>query len=381
MNERLVPLKVRSAQGDYEVSFRDSVAAVVPELLDLEDAVFVVDRRVAGLHAGSLAPILSGRRVFLFDATEEGKTLEGAGRLLAFFQESSCVRKSLVVAIGGGITQDVSSFAAHVYYRGLRWIFVPTTLLAMADSCIGAKCTLNFRGHKNQLGVFHSPANVILSMSFLQTLPDEDMLSGWGEILKLALTGGQRFLDNVEASIREEGVRPRSLDLLVRESLRVKTAVIEVDEYEADLRRILNYGHTFGHALEAATHHAVPHGQAVAWGLDLANFIAVRRGILSEEHFGTVHALVRRHFVAAFAAAPGPGALLAAARRDKKVVAGVLHMALLERPGSVTMRPIPFDTSLEADVAAFLELDRPSGHPESQRNGGLTPPPSSGGRS
>jgi 3-dehydroquinate synthase len=381
MKERLAPLKVRSAQGDYLVSLRDSVGEVVTDLLDLPDAVFVVDRRVAELHAEALRPILGGHRVLPFDATEEAKTLEGAGRLLGFFQESGCVRKSLVVAIGGGITQDVSSFAAHVYYRGLRWIFVPTTLLAMADSCIGAKCTLNFRGHKNQLGVFHSPANVILSTSFLETLPDEDMLSGWGEILKLALTGGPRFLDDVESSIREEGVRPRSLDLLVRESLRVKTSVIEVDEYEADLRRILNYGHTFGHALEAATHHAVPHGQAVAWGLDLANFIAVRRGILPEEHFARVHALVRQHFAAAFAATPGPEALLAAARRDKKVAAGVLHMALLERPGSVTMRPIPFDTSLEADVAAFLELDRTSGRPESQRNGGLTPPPSSGGRS
>ena len=289
------------------------------------------------------------------EAAEDRKTLAGVESVLAFLAESGCNRGTRVVAIGGGIVQDLVSFAAHIFFRGLEWVFVPTTLLAMADSCIGAKSTINFRQVKNQLGAFHAPSRVLLCLRFVETLSDSDVSSGYGEILKLSLTAPRPFFDRVVKSLDGSSTRARALGSLVRASLLTKKRIIEADEYESGPRLVLNYGHTFGHAIETATRYSVPHGVAVAWGLDLANHIAHARGLLSREVRDAVHAVVRRHFVAREIEFLTASELIQLIRRDKKSAGGSVRLILLERPGLLRIESVRVDEALESMISSSLQ--------------------------
>ena len=355
MNATLPPLSIRSGQGDYAVDFVASIPALAEEIGRLPNCVLAVDRNVAHLFADELGSLFASRPTHLIDATEEAKTPDGALGLLGFLQSANATKQTAVVAIGGGIIQDIATFAAHVYYRGLRLFLVPTTLLGMSDSCIGAKSAINFGAFKNQLGVFHSPAHVWVCLDFLATLSNTEIRSGYGEILKLHLTDGHlASFDDLRSIVDRDGWRNDSLARFIRESLEVKKSVIEQDEYERDLRRVLNYGHTFGHALEAVTRHGIPHGLAVAWGVDLANFLAWRTGLLAEDDFQTVHGFVARHFSWPLPQAVSAAELITAARRDKKVADSRINLILPERLGTLRILRRAFDDELQSLIAEYL---------------------------
>jgi 3-dehydroquinate synthase len=349
-------LPIKSGQGDYQVDFPATLADLTGALLAVPRAVVVADRHLAGLYADALAPLLSTRPVLLLDATEEVKTPAGVVRAWEFFQQADATKQTAVIVIGGGIIQDIGQFAAHNYYRGLRWHYVPTTLLGMADSCIGAKCGINLGAFKNQLGVFHSPARVLICLKFLDTLADTEVRSGYGEILKLLLTRGDPGLfAGLRDEVNARGFRNPRLAEFIRQSLEVKKGVIEEDEYERDLRRILNYGHTFGHALEAITHHAIPHGMAVAWGVDLANYLSLRAGLLPERDFHEIHAFIAAHWGWRLPHPVGAEELVAGTQRDKKIVDGRINLILCERPGALRIVPRSYDAGLLEDVDGYLK--------------------------
>ena len=346
-------IRIRSGQGDYAVDFVGSIPALAGEIGRLPNCVLVLDRNIARLFEGELGPLMASRPTHLIDATEDAKTPEGALGLLAFLQEADAVKQTAIVALGGGIIQDIATFAAHVYYRGLRLFLVPTTLLGMADSCIGAKSAINFGRFKNQLGVFHSPSQVWVCLRFLETLSDTEIRSGYGEILKLHLTRIGGFKD-LRAAVERDGWRNADLGRFISQSLQVKKAIIEEDEYERDLRRILNYGHTFGHALEAVTHHAIPHGLAVAWGIDLANFLAWRSGLLAEADFVQVHEFIAEFLSWRLPMAITADDLIQSARRDKKVADGQINLILPDRVGSLRIVPHSFEPDLRAHIIDYL---------------------------
>jgi 3-dehydroquinate synthase len=275
--------------------------------------------------------------------------------VLDFLQQNNATKQTVVIAIGGGVIQDIATFSAHLYYRGIRWIYIPTTLLGMCDSCIGAKCGINLNSFKNQLGVFHSPHRVLICLPFLETLSDAEIVSGYGEILKLLLTGSAEQFALLVKSVEKEGLRNSQLSRLIYESLLVKKGVIEKDEYEQDLRRILNYGHTFGHALEAITHHGIPHGKAIAWGIDLVNFMAKERGLLSPGEYDSIHIFIRKHFTHRLPQAVSARELIDASRRDKKVADGKVNLILLRTIGELQIVPTVFDARLEEEVGRHLD--------------------------
>lgn len=351
-------ITIQSGQGAYAVSFCRDIAHVIETLRGMGNLHFVVDRRVSELHAEALAPLQDMGPVCLLEADEEEKTLAGVGRVAAWLQSVNATRQAVVVAIGGGIIQDIASFTTHIYYRGISWIFVPTTLLSMSDSCIGAKCCLNHEGFKNQLGVFWAAQRVLVATDFLETLGDLELASGYGEILKLMLTASMADFRHLQAVAEGHGMRNADLPGLLHRSLCIKKSIIEVDEYEKDLRRILNYGHTFGHALEKITDHGVPHGQAVAWGLDLVNHLAVRRGWLDQARFLEIHAFVARWLSCGPLEGITGRVLIEAARRDKKVADGNLVLSVLHTEGGLAMVKTPFSAALEAELDAFLAFWR-----------------------
>ncbi len=345
-------LRIRSGQGDYSVELAKRIEDLPPRLLSVPRPLYIVDRRVAELYGNSLSRLWAGASPLLLEANEEAKTLEGVSRVLEWLQGAGADKKATVVALGGGVIQDIATFSSHVYHRGLSWVYVPTTLLGMADSCIGAKCGINFRNFKNQLGVFHSPAAVIVAPEFLSTLAESDVASGYGEMLKLMLTGSEEDFSRIKAAV-ESGMRAPGLETLILRSLEIKKGVIEQDEYELDRRRILNYGHTFGHALESVTRYEIPHGLAVAWGLDLINFIAFQRGLLQKAWFEAIHEFVAAHLPARLPRRISAAELLAAAGRDKKASGGRVHLVLLERPGRLNIVEATLD-SLEEPLEAYL---------------------------
>jgi 3-dehydroquinate synthase len=357
MTATLEPLTIRSGQGDYPVSFPASVAAAVGELEAGDQTFFLVDEHVADLYSDQLGELLASRPTHRVPASEDEKTLEGVGRFLTFLQDNNATKQAEIVAIGGGIVQDIATFAAHLYYRGIRWAFLPTTLLAMCDSSIGAKCGINLNRFKNQLGVFQSPSRVVIALDFLDTLADADVQSGYGEIVKLLLTGSREDFDILVDAVDGGGLRNDRLAELIQRSLRVKQGVIEEDEYEGDLRRILNYGHTFGHALEALTEHAIPHGTAVAWGCDIINFISRERGLLEPADYDRIHGFIERHWSFPMDRQVSASELIDGTRRDKKVVDGQLTLILLAEPGDLRIVKTAFDDRLADEVTRYLATD------------------------
>jgi 3-dehydroquinate synthase len=347
---------VASAQGRYRVEPYGRTGDLFAEIGRIEHAVLVADERIVELYAASFGT-LGGVPVHRFAATEREKTLAGVERALLAMQGAGANKKTVVVGVGGGIVQDVAALASHLWYRGVEFVFVPTTLLAMADSCIGAKSAVNLGAFKNQVGTFHAPSRVLVCPAFVDTLHDDDVRSGYGEIVKLAvIDSAQRFFA-VRDDIEGTGLRGPHLGRTIRASLETKRRIIEIDEYERDLRRILNYGHTFGHALESVTGNGVPHGIAVAWGVDVANFIAMRRKHFDEAAYAEVHRFLKSIFSMKLTTAYDAPRLIAAMRRDKKAYDGTINMILPFALGDVRVVPAAIDAELEAHIADYLRSD------------------------
>jgi 3-dehydroquinate synthase len=234
-------------------------------------------------HSHGILSELPPTETVIFPAAEERKTLEGAQEIYENILYRSAKRNITLITIGGGILQDVTGFAASTLYRGVNWFFVPTTLLAQADSCIGGKTSLNYKGYKNLIGSFYPPAAVWIDPYFLGTLPSQDFYSGLGEVVKLHIMGGnpriQEILKKYDAVCKRDVT---TLESVIQTSLEIKKGYIIDDEFDLGKRNMLNYGHCFGHALESVSNFRISHGQAVVVGMMLANHIASKRHLLSE---------------------------------------------------------------------------------------------------
>ena len=310
-------IHILSHRGVYSVIFDNNLLANAEKLVK-GPAHFLIDANVARLYADRLRPVLDLQNVIVVDATEENKSLE---RLIPVFEQlvaNGVRRDHTLIAIGGGIVQDITCFIASTLLRGMTWKFVPTTLLAQADSCIGSKSSINLGRAKNILGTFNPPDEIVLCAEFLDTLDDKDIRSGIGEILKVHAIDSAPAFDQLAADydglLSDQGL----LFTYIRKALLIKQRFIEVDEFDRGVRNLFNYGHSFGHAIEAATDFAVPHGIAVTIGMDMANRIAVLRGLLAEHHYLRMHEVLRRNY-SSFASIPIPlDSLLSALLKDKK---------------------------------------------------------------
>lgn len=274
---------VKSRLGDYGVVFAEP-ADYVQRLAAEPNSVFVVDENVWRLHKDAALKPLADCRPIILPISEEGKSLDSVQMLYDRIVEFAPKKNMRLVSIGGGITQDITGFVASTLYRGIKWTFIPTTLLAQADSCIGGKTSLNYKAFKNLVGTFYPPSEIYISAGYLSTLKENDYLSGLGEIAKLCVIGGEAdargFAGAAAALLRRDFA---ALLPLLRRSLEIKKGYIEEDEFDSGRRNILNFGHCFGHAIESATDFAVPHGTAVVYGILLANIAARRRGLLTPE--------------------------------------------------------------------------------------------------
>lgn len=252
---------VKSFSKTYDIVYKKDtpLKKLVNELYNSGDFI-LVDRNVYELDKSCFTGFY-----YTIDAIEDNKNIDTVLSIVDVLYNLQFNKKNKVIVIGGGITQDIGGFVSSIYKRGIHWVFVPTTLLAMTDSCIGGKVGIN-RNSKNMLGLFSAPDAVYISNYFLGSLKNDDIVSGLGEALKLALIGGetclQSFKDNYETKNYNE---------IIKMALTVKKCIVEHDELEKNERRVLNYGHTFGHALESASNYKIPHGIAVLYGMYMIN--------------------------------------------------------------------------------------------------------------
>ena len=342
-------MAVRSTPRPYQVEFASSqpLGATIDEMVKAAaHPVVLADRTVYEAHLAD-SPAIAAAPSMLAEATEEFKSVDGAFSVVEFMDAQRTSRSSLLVVIGGGIIQDVGAFAACVYKRGVPWAFVPTTMLAQADSCIGAKSGLNFKGAKNLVGVFSAPRHIVIHTGFLGSLPADDLLSGLGEVFRLSIIGGPTFLDQFEDLLPDAiGGDHLVLDRLISMALSVKRSVVEVDEYELDLRRSMNFGHSIGHALEALTGHAIPHGTAVAVGVLVEADISNQRGMLSDDDLRRLIETGRplisagvRHLLDQVDLEQ----ILDVLFRDKKVEGGTLKLVVPELIGQIRFIDFPLE--------------------------------------
>jgi 3-dehydroquinate synthase len=189
------------------------------------------------------------------------------------------------LVVGGGVLQDIGCFIASVLFRGLRWELIPTTLLAQCDSCIGSKSSINIQSYKNQIGTFYSPHRVCLTFSVLPTLPWDEIRSGLGEVIKLHLLTSENDFRLLMADLDSLPGNTRILPKWIVHSLEIKKVYIEKDEFDKGVRNLLNYGHTFGHAYESASHYGIPHGIGVTLGMLTATYVSSKLGWVSADDF------------------------------------------------------------------------------------------------
>ncbi|MDB3957860.1 hypothetical protein N9408_03005 [Opitutales bacterium] len=274
--------EVASYRKNYRVEFSGNVSATLNKELREGDWVFI-DENVRELYSDSLEEIISIFNVVGIKPVESSKSFDGVRPLILQLIEGGFKKNNRLIAIGGGITQDVTAFIASILYRGVDWIFFPSNLLSQCDSCIGSKTSINFEEYKNQLGGFFPPAKIYIATDFLETLDDSEICSGLGEMAHYFLVENEDSFARYESGVDDALKRGPSLNQLIAESLEIKKNMIEVDEFDEGPRNIFNYGHSFGHAIEGYTKYSIPHGIAVSYGMDIANAVSVQLGLLDEK--------------------------------------------------------------------------------------------------
>jgi 3-dehydroquinate synthase len=279
-------IDIHSKIKDYSLIFSENFCFFDELFSCNSNCKVIIDRNVLSCYREILAKYLNVDEIIEFDAVEQNKNMDMVLRLCDMLMSCSAKKNMTVISFGGGITQDVTGFLALILYRGVNWVYIPTTLLSQADSCLGSKTSLNHGYFKNLLGSFYPPSKIYIDAGFTKTLSQMDFYSGFGEIVKLHLMGGSRNIAaimNVVDTIEHERNNIELLTQLVQNSLQIKYSYIKNDEFDLGKRNLLNYGHCFGHALEASSEYAIPHGIAVAIGIIFANQIAVKRGLLAKE--------------------------------------------------------------------------------------------------
>lgn len=302
-----------------------------PVLAERYGPLVVDSLRRAG-HAVALVTVPPG---------EESKSLEEAGRLYGALVRARLDRGSALVGLGGGVIGDLAGFVAATLYRGIPFINVPTTLLAQVDSSVGGKTGVNLPEGKNLVGTFSQPRLVLADVLTLHTLPEREFRSGLAEVVKHAMIADAALFERLEREAERVLARdPATLEVIVAANCAIKARVIEADEREAGPRAMLNFGHTVGHAIEAALGYGkVTHGEAVARGMLVAAALSVRRALCPEKDAARLRALLER-FGLLEAAPPSPESLETYMLSDKKARDGVLQFVLTRGVGGVTFAPV-----------------------------------------
>jgi len=351
---------LKSSPRPYNVTVKSNpnvLNEIQSKLDENSKNLLFVDKNVFNLYLKDLK--IDKERIFFAEANEEFKTLEnGFLKLISFLERNEFTKGETLVTVGGGVTEDVAAFAGACYKRGIKWVFYPTTLLSMCDSCIGGKTGINHNKVKNQLALFSAPSEVVINIEFLKTLSDFDIKSGMGEILKLLVTGGKEALDIYIKNVECGKVKNFSCyKPLILSSLAVKRAVVEEDEFELYHRKSLNYGHTLGHAIEVLSNYKIPHGQAVIIGMVIVNKLAKDKGILNDEDYKLTQTLSKELLGKSIMREVCLDGLDKLLKKDKKTEGNLVNFVIISKLGDTKFLKMEISESLIDEIDKIIKQE------------------------
>lgn len=299
-----------------------------------EQSVLIVDEKVNRLHEDKL----KGWRKIVVKGSEESKSIAGFQHVVDELIRMEADRKTMLIGIGGGVVTDLTGFVGSVYMRGIDYAFVPTTLLAQVDAAVGGKNGINYDRYKNILGIIRQPQFLLFDYSLLDTLDPVDLYNGFAEIIKYACICDGSLFDFLEKEKNKTLAREKeAMNYLVRRSVEIKSEIVEKDEFEGGLRRLLNFGHTIGHAVEKIEQ--IPHGQAVAIGMNAATDFSEQLSGLSKEAKQRIADLITAYHLP-IELKSAPENIQQLFRLDKKREGDFIHFILLEKIGQAVIKPI-----------------------------------------
>lgn len=334
-----------SASTDYNVLIERGLIARVGEetakLTKPAKAVIVSGPNTYPLYGEAVTETLksAGFEVlhFIHQGGEAAKSLETYGKLLNFLCDSHVSRSDILVALGGGVTGDLTGFAAATYLRGISFVQIPTTLLAAVDSSVGGKTAINLNSGKNQAGCFYQPIAVFCDPDTLKTLPDADYRCGCAEIVKYGVLAGGELFDTVSSG----GIKANE-EAVIASCVRIKSRIVNEDEFDRGTRMLLNLGHSIGHAVEKCSSYAVHHGDAVAVGMAMIVRAAADKGFCSESLRDIIIDTLKKYDLpteTGFTAEE----LFEASKADKKISGGKMHLIVPEKIGSCRIESVDID--------------------------------------
>ena len=350
----MLDFQVKSIVHDYEVKFIDDSPAILEKEIRDGDVV-IMDQKIKELYPSITATISENNLLIDIETHEKHKSYVGLIPIINKLIAGGFRKNHRLISIGGGITQDITAFTASILYRGVDWIFFPTTLLAQGDSCIGSKTSINFGEYKNQVGGFYPPNRIYIDLNFLDTLSPADLQSGLGEMSHYFVVSSEedfkKYKQNYTSALSNKTV----LANMISKSLEIKKSYIEIDEFDQNERQVFNYGHSFGHAIESLTNYTIPHGIAVSFGMDMANYISVKMELLKPEIRYEIRELLEKIWEGYNIKNIDIEKFCNALAKDKKNVGKELRLILCKGYGQVFKAPVKNDLKLKNWISEYFQ--------------------------
>ena len=334
-------MKIKSSTKEYNINFYPTIENLINSFQD-KSLLFLIDENVYNLYTN----YFKDKNYYIIPASEYSKTLEYSSNIFNYLIDNGYKSDTHLVVIGGGILQDLGGFVASTFCRGVNYTLVPTTLLAQCDSCIGGKTSINHNNRKNILGTFYPPNEIKICTKFLDTLSEFDLKSGYGELIKFYILNNN--LNNLNLNNLKEAILY---------GLKYKGEIIERDEFDKSERKLLNFGHSFGHSLESISEYKIPHGSAVIIGILIANEVSHNLGYITRKYCNTIQKILIpqiKHLNILKKWFDFP-TLFSYLKSDKKNIGGNINMVLLNKK-QYFVSPINDLKILENSLNAIYEV-------------------------
>ena len=348
---QVIPLELGQSSYDITVAYglREHFAQLLAPLNNGQQWVVLTQQAILDRYQSVLDDLRSGGyriEAIVVPGDESAKHIQHADQVWSRMVELGCDRSSVLLALGGGVVGDLGGFVAATYMRGIPYVQIPTTLLAMIDSAIGGKTAINLAAGKNLVGAIYQPKAVLVDPEFLATLPRRNVISSLAEAIKYGFIRDRSIFDTIHDRFNDlVGLEDNTLmEEIIAKSCRIKAQIVSNDQFENGERRLLNYGHTIGHAFETIQEYGgLYHGEAVLYGMKCANYISHRKGLLSDDQYELAQSVLHRFPLPELGDVP-PQRVLDIVAHDKKFINGKLNFILLDRIGNGLV-----DTSVTPD--------------------------------
>lgn len=340
---------IKSSIKNYKIEFDTNIHTFLKKNYKKND-IIIVDKNLPL----SVRKKLKTLRIIEIIANENVKDFNNLNIIILKILKMKFTKKNKIIAFGGGTIQDTCSFISSILFRGVEYYFIPTSLISQCDSCIGGKTSINFRNYKNIIGNFNPPSKILINTKLLESLNKNHYLSGLGEMLHYFCVSSksdlQYFIKNLHLLLKRN---PYVLKILIKKTLKIKKKFIERDEFDTSHRLILNYGHTFGHALEAYTNYKIEHGIAVCMGMNISNFISYKLNYLSFENFSLMESIFSKIAFNLSIKKIELKKYIKILSQDKKVEGNLSRIILSKAPGKMFVKKIKLDNHFHELLAEY----------------------------